>query len=152
VIGNLRAAVQALDALPDTRVSRVSGVYRNPPLGPAAQPDYLNAVAALATRLDPYALLDELQAIERARGRTRAGERWQARTLDLDLLLYAGRCLDTPRLQLPHPGVHLRAFVIHPLAEIAPSAIVPGRGAAAEIAAAVPAHALHRLDVDLARA
>jgi 2-amino-4-hydroxy-6-hydroxymethyldihydropteridine diphosphokinase len=147
-MGHLRAAVQALDALPDTRVTRVSGVYRNPPLGPAAQPDYLNAVAALATRLEPHGLLDELQAIERARGRTRAGERWQARTLDLDLLLYAGQCLDTPRLQLPHPGVHLRAFVIHPLAEIAPGAIVPGRGAAAELAAGVPAHALHRLDVE----
>jgi 2-amino-4-hydroxy-6-hydroxymethyldihydropteridine diphosphokinase len=145
----LRAAVAALDALPTTQLLRVSAIYRNPPLGCAAQPDYLNAVAALATRLEPLELLDHLQAIEDAHGRTRGAERWQARTLDLDLLLYAQVCLDTPRLQLPHPGVHLRPFVIHPLAEIAPDAVVPGRGTAAALAACVPAHGLQRLALAL---
>lgn len=146
VLDCLRQAVAALDALPATRLLRVSGVYRNPPMGPA-QPDYLNAVAALATRLDPHPLLDHLQAIERLHGRTRDAGRWQARTLDLDLLLYAQVRLDTPRLQLPHPGVHLRPFVIHPLAEIAPDAVVPGRGTAGELAACVSAHGLQRLAV-----
>ena len=134
-LGDVRAAfgqaLAAMDALSDCSLGAVSNTYRNPPMGPVGQPDYLNAVAALSTNLQPLQLLDALQCLEVAAGRVRDGSRWSARELDLDLLLYDELMFDHPRLQIPHPGIHLRAFVIHPLAEIAPQAYVPGHGCAA---------------------
>ena len=112
---------------------------------PAPQPDYVNAVAALDTALAPDALLDHLLAIERAAGRERAATRWAPRTLDLDLLLYGDERRADSRLTLPHPGAHQRPFVIHPLAEIAPAASIPGHGTVAALAALVPAAGLVRL-------
>ncbi len=122
----LRAAVQALGDLPQTRRVAVSSLYRSAPID-SSGPDYLNAVVALDTELTPQALLAALQAIELDHGRERP-YRNAPRTLDLDLLLHGDAVLDTPTLTLPHPRLHERAFVLRPLAEIAPSLALPGIG------------------------
>jgi 2-amino-4-hydroxy-6-hydroxymethyldihydropteridine diphosphokinase len=122
-------AVAELAELASTRLVAVSRLYRTAPVGPADQPDFVNAVACLQTRLEPLALLAELQRIERRHGRIRNGRRWGPRTLDLDILLFGHRTLDAPMLSVPHPQMHWRAFVLVPLAEIAPPGLViPGRG------------------------
>lgn len=124
----LEKAVIGLERLPRSRLLEVSGFYRSAAMGPANQPDYLNAAAALQTELSPLSLLDQLQAIEAAQGRVR-GERWGARTLDLDLLLYGDQTFQHPRLQVPHPGLTLRPFVLIPLAELVGEALpIPGKG------------------------
>jgi 2-amino-4-hydroxy-6-hydroxymethyldihydropteridine diphosphokinase len=111
----------------------VSPSYRSEPLGtPDAQPEYVNAVALLRTALSPRALLARLHAIERRQHRRRGAgvPRNAARTLDLDLLLYGRRRMRTPALTLPHPRMHERAFVLHPLLDVSPAAAIPGRGPA----------------------
>ncbi len=142
---HVRRAFEDLGRIAATRCVSRSRLYRNPPMGPADQPDYVNAAAALDTRLPPPELLAALQAIERAHGRTRDGVRWGPRTLDLDLLLYGDLESDDPRLTLPHPGLHRRAFVLYPLLEIAPGLAIPGRGPLAALAAAVPGTGLQAL-------
>ncbi|WP_150429423.1 2-amino-4-hydroxy-6-hydroxymethyldihydropteridine diphosphokinase [Dechloromonas sp. CZR5] len=126
----VRAAFAALANLPDSRIIHCSSLYRTAPVGLADQPEFINAVAELETSLAPEALLDALLEIEQRFGRIRA-ERNGPRTLDLDLLLYDDQCVDLPRLTLPHPRLHLRAFVLQPLAEIAPDLEIPGRGTVA---------------------
>ncbi|MGY0505367.1 2-amino-4-hydroxy-6-hydroxymethyldihydropteridine diphosphokinase [Luteimonas sp. e5] len=129
VPATLRAALAALDALPGTRLAAVSGFYRSAPVGGIAQDDFVNAVAALDTTLPPTELLQALFAIERAHGRDRRRERrWGPRTLDLDLLLHGDAVIETDGLTLPHPRMAQRAFVLRPLAEIAPEACIPGIG------------------------
>ncbi|MFZ2269807.1 MAG: 2-amino-4-hydroxy-6-hydroxymethyldihydropteridine diphosphokinase [Azonexus sp.] len=123
----IRAAFGALANLPESRITHCSSLYRTAPVGIAEQPDFINAVVALATTLAPEALLNELFEVETRFGRQRA-EKNGPRTLDLDLLLYNDLFLDLPRLSLPHPRLHLRAFVLQPLAEIAPDLQIPGRG------------------------
>jgi 2-amino-4-hydroxy-6-hydroxymethyldihydropteridine diphosphokinase len=113
----LSKAVIALSILPLTRLDRVSSVYRSAAVGPGTQSDYLNAVARLYTELPAIALLDSLQEIEREQGRVRS-VRWGPRTLDLDLLLYAGETITLPRLTVPHPRMQQRHFVLYPLCEI----------------------------------
>ena len=143
VAATFAAALAAIDALPGTRVIARSSLYRNPPLGDAAQPDYLNAVAAVDTQLSPLDLLAALLAIERGLGRTRDPDsRWTPRTLDLDLALYGDQVVAAPGLHVPHPGLHERAFVLVPLAELAPDAVVPGRGPVRALLAAVDSSAL----------
>ena len=134
----LEAALAMLDRCPGVRLLRRSRWYRSEPIGPP-QPDYVNGCALLAVELEPEALLDRLLAVENRFGRVRA-ERWGPRSLDLDLLVMGARQLDTPRLQLPHPRLRERAFVLVPLAEIAPGWLVPpdGRSVAALAAALVP--------------
>ena len=111
-----------------------------------AQPDYLNAVAAILTRLEPQTLLDALHAIERAHGRQRAeSQRWAARTLDLDLLVYGELKVNTGNLKIPHPGIAARNFVLLPLLEVAPGLRIPGLGAVAKLAAATDTSALELL-------
>ncbi len=138
----VRAALIALAQLPATRVTASSSLYRTAPIGLAGQPDFINAVAALETDLEPEALLDALFAVEHEFGRVRI-EKNGPRTLDLDLLLYDAVECDTARLHLPHPRLHLRAFVVVPLAEIAPGCYVPGRGA---LSAWLPAVANQRIE------
>lgn len=134
----LTQALLQLDALPDTRVLRHSAFYRTPPWGNTGQPAFLNAAAELRTGLAPEALLQALLEIERAFGRDRAGEqRWGPRRLDLDLLVYGERRIDRPGLSVPHPRMQARAFVLVPLAEIAPMLQVPGQGRVADLLAAV---------------
>ena len=121
----LRAALAAMAALPDTELIAVSSLYASKPLGPADQPDFVNAVAALDTALEPLALLDCLQQIELQQGRQRKAERWGPRTLDLDILLFGELQIDLPRLQVPHYHLQERPFVLYPLAEIAPDLQLP---------------------------
>lgn len=129
-VPQLRAAGAALRELPDSRLLRLSSFYRTAPVGIRGQPDFINAVAALQTALPPLRLLDELFAVERRFGRRREFHH-SPRTLDLDLLLYDQQVIDSPRLRVPHPRMHLRAFVLVPLFEIAPACRIPGRGSAA---------------------
>lgn len=120
------AAIQSLQDVPDTLLVCQSGLYRSAPMGSAGQPDYINAVAGLLTQKDPRELLRELQKIEREHGRTRDGEHWGPRTLDLDLLAYAGQIVDDKDLTVPHPGIAARNFVLFPWQEIAPGFRLPG--------------------------
>ncbi|MGO4390143.1 2-amino-4-hydroxy-6-hydroxymethyldihydropteridine diphosphokinase [Variovorax sp. M-6] len=117
----VRQAMDDLDALPQTRVGARSSLYRSAPVD-AAGPDFINAVVELRTGLDPHALLAELQRLEAGAGRERP-YRHAPRTLDLDLLAHGDTVLDTPQLRLPHPRMGERAFVLLPLAEIAPEQV-----------------------------
>jgi 2-amino-4-hydroxy-6-hydroxymethyldihydropteridine diphosphokinase len=130
-LGNAAAEVVSafdeLDRMPHSRVLRRSSLYRSAPIGHADQPDFINAAAQLETGLPAERLLAELRGIEDQHGRTRSFAN-APRTLDLDLLLYGRQKIDTAELTLPHPRMHQRAFVLMPLAEIAPDLDVPGRG------------------------
>ena len=140
----VRDAVSALDALPRTRLLSASSVYRTAPIGADGQPDYFNAVACLETRLSPRKLLDALLDLESRKGRFRSFQN-APRTLDLDLLLYGDRVIDEPGLIVPHPRMHLRRFVLDPLLEIAPEAVIPGRGAARDFLPAIANQAIQSL-------
>ncbi len=122
----LADALRRLAELPQTRLVVSSSVYRSAPID-SSGPDYLNAVAELATQLPAHDLLAHLQTIELAHGRERP-YRNAPRTLDLDLLLYGSDLIATPELTVPHPRLHARAFVLQPLAEIAPGLLLAGRG------------------------
>ncbi|MDM8558867.1 2-amino-4-hydroxy-6-hydroxymethyldihydropteridine diphosphokinase [Candidatus Parabeggiatoa sp. HSG14] len=124
-IYQIQQALLALDTLPITSLSTHSALYQSTPLGPQNQPDYINAVAVLITKLPPLILLTELQTIENKQGRIRHIQRWGPRTLDLDILLYDNKQLQNTRLTLPHPGVYERAFVLYPLCECAPDLVLP---------------------------
>lgn len=122
--GQIRDAFRALASLPQSRLAGQSPLYRSAPVGPQDQPDFINAVAALDTALSPLALLDALQGLEQAAGRERR-RHWGERTLDLDLLLYGDQHIASPRLTVPHPHLHERAFVLVPLAALAPDLHLP---------------------------
>ncbi|RVT48812.1 2-amino-4-hydroxy-6-hydroxymethyldihydropteridine diphosphokinase [Rubrivivax albus] len=139
----LSAAFDALAALPQSVLVARSSLWRSAPIE-SSGPDYVNAVAALDTSLSPGALLAALQAIEAAHGRTRP-YRNAPRTLDLDLLLHGDTVLQTPALTLPHPRLHLRAFVLEPLAELAAELVIPGLGPLAPWRATAAAQAVSRL-------
>ncbi len=143
----LRHIKTALAELQDLAVHPLthSALYRSAPHGPVAQPDYINAVAALDTALAPKQLLTQLLAIETSHGRIRTGERWGPRTLDLDLLLLGETQCTDDTLSLPHPRLHERNFVLYPLYEIAPELFIPGHGALRKLIRHCPAHGLTRL-------
>ncbi len=128
-------AVRSLDELPTTRVAALSPIFETDPVGPPPQGTYLNAVVRLATALAPRALLDALLAIERAAGRER-GARNAARSLDLDLLLYGDCIVEEPGLSVPHPRLAERAFILEPLAALAPQLVHPQLGESIESLAA----------------
>jgi 2-amino-4-hydroxy-6-hydroxymethyldihydropteridine diphosphokinase len=117
-----------LRELPGSLLVSRSSLYVSPPMGPIAQPDFVNAAAGLLTRLSPLEMLVELKSLETGLGRAPAGERWGPRRIDLDLLVHGTSRLRQPGLELPHPGIAERAFVLAPLAEIAPELEVPGLG------------------------
>ena len=140
----LRQALGSLRQLPATRWVGVSGLYLSDSLLPG-QPRYSNAVAALDTTLAPLAVLDALQDIENGQGRVRA-ERWGPRTLDLDILLFGERLLDEPRLRVPHYQIHLRPFVLYPLAELVPVDFILADGRAlSDLLHACPFQGLERV-------
>ena len=140
----LRSAVQALAQLPDCRFVGVSAFYHSDSLLPG-QPRYTNAVTAIDSSLAPLALLDALQAIELDQGRERH-ERWGPRTLDLDILLFGDRLIDTPRLKVPHYHMQARPFVLYPLAELAPATLTLADGRSlAQLLAECPFVGLERL-------
>ncbi len=118
-------ALRALTRLPTSRITAVSSLYLGPPLGPADQPDYYNAAAALETELEPHELLVALQGIEQAAGRLANPRRWGPRPIDLDLLLYGAETITAPALRVPHPGLTQRGFVLYPLVEIEPNLRLP---------------------------
>lgn len=123
-----------------------SSLYHSLPMGPQNQPDYVNAVMGIETDLLPMDLLRCLQNVENEQGRVRNGERWGARTLDLDILIYGDQQIDLPDLTVPHQGLAERSFVLYPLFEIAPHLIVPGKGPIADLLAKCPLSGLKRLD------
>jgi 2-amino-4-hydroxy-6-hydroxymethyldihydropteridine diphosphokinase len=129
----VESALRELAGLPSSRLVANSSLYRSAPVGYAAQPDFINAVAALDTDLGAHELLRELQAIERKHARTRSFAN-APRTLDLDLLLFGDAQISEPALVVPHPRMHERAFVLDPLIEIAPHAQIPGLGRAIDCA------------------
>ncbi len=137
----IKTALAALSTIPETCRVQHSSLYCSAPLTldinatVITQPDYINAVAALDTQLQPMQLLAELQVLEQRLGRTRNVERWGPRILDLDLLLYADQQWQSEALTVPHPRLHERSFVLYPLLEIAPDLHVPGQGSVRELAA-----------------
>jgi 2-amino-4-hydroxy-6-hydroxymethyldihydropteridine diphosphokinase len=140
----LAQALHALAALPDSTLHATSSIYRSAPID-SSGPDYVNAVVLLDTTLPAPALLVELQRIEGEHGRQRP-YRNAPRTLDLDLLLYGDQCIATPTLTVPHPRLHERAFVLQPLAELAPGLVVPGHGIVAALLATVTDQRVDKLN------
>ena len=133
-IEQVSMGLDAVGRLPESGWFRSSSLYASAPLGEIAQPDYINAVCGFLTRLEPRALLGALLGIERAAGRDRsAGVQWGPRVLDIDLLLYGQARIDSDDLQVPHPGISQRNFVLLPLEEIAPSVRIPGQGQLARL-------------------
>jgi 2-amino-4-hydroxy-6-hydroxymethyldihydropteridine diphosphokinase len=138
-------AMAALVGLPDTRLVLRSSLFRTRPFGPVAQPDFVNAAAGLLTRLGPAELLAQLKALEARLGRERPVVRWGPRRIDLDLLVHSAARIAEPDLEVPHPGIADRAFVLVPLAEFAPDLVVPGRGRVRDLLARVDSTGLERL-------
>ena len=134
----LQGAIDALEDTPGVRIKAVSPVYETEPWGvePGSQPSYFNAVVLLKTTLPPSSLLERAHAVEEAFHRVR-DERWGARTLDVDIVAYADLVDDDPHLTLPHPRAHERAFVLAPWHDVDPDALLPGRGAVADLLGAV---------------
>lgn len=145
----IEAAFAALAALAGTRVLARSSLYRSAPVGYADQPDFINAVAMIETTLAPHALLDAVLGIERAHGRVREFPN-APRTLDLDIVLYGDVVLQEPGLTIPHARMLQRAFVMVPLAEIAPDTVVPGQGRVSDLAKRVDAASVAQLQKILA--
>ena len=138
-------AFDALAGLPKTRLVLRSSLYSSTPLGSVQQPDFVNAVAGLLTALEPGALLAALKDLETRLGRARPVVRWGPRRIDLDLLVHGTARSATGELTLPHPGMVERAFVLAPLAEIAPELEVPGLGRVRALLAAVDATGVERI-------
>lgn len=139
---NARLAISCLTAIEELAFS---SFYHSPPMGPQDQPDYVNAVMAIATDLAALELLRCLQKIESEHGRVRTGTRWGARTLDLDLLLYGDQQINHPDLIVPHIGIRERAFVMYPLQEIAPDLTLPTLGKINQLVADCPLAGLKKL-------
>jgi len=131
-------AILAISHLDRCFPAATSSLYLSKPMGPADQPDFVNAVIAIMTMDDPRSLLVKLQQIEHDQGRIRDGKHWGPRTIDLDILMHGQTVVDVPGLTLPHPGIAQRNFVLLPLAEIAAKVIVPGLASVESL--------LHRLD------
>ncbi len=141
-------AWERLAALPKTRAVLRSPLYGSRPFGPVSQPDFVNAVAGLLTRLGPGELLGQLQALELALGRERDGARWGPRLIDLDLLVFGRERLEGGDLVLPHAGIVERNFVLYPLADIAPDLDVPGLGRVSELKARLAPEGLWRIEAE----
>ena len=142
----LQTAVQAISRLAQTCLLNTSSAYLSKPMGPQDQPDYVNAVVALSTQLDPYELLDALQTIEAQQGRRRNGQQWGPRTLDIDILLFGQLVIQEPHLTIPHYGMRERAFVLYPLAEIATDLRLPSGEALKSVLEKCPRQGLKKLD------
>ncbi|NOR37779.1 MAG: 2-amino-4-hydroxy-6-hydroxymethyldihydropteridine diphosphokinase [Woeseiaceae bacterium] len=126
-------AIDALSRTPESELGARSSLYQSAPFGPVDQPDFVNAVVRLVTKLDAPTLLHQLQQIENSQGRIR-GEHWGPRVIDLDLLVFGDMIVDLDDLKVPHPGIAERNFVLLPLQEIARDLVIPGLGRVVEIA------------------
>ena len=141
----LQDACARLAELPNSTLVTCSSLYQSLPMGPQDQPDYVNAVAKLDTKLAPETLLQQTQKIELQQGRVRKAEQWGPRTLDLDILLYGQQQIETENLNIPHIGMKQREFVLYPLYEIAPDLILPSGEKLRELVKACPANGLQKL-------
>ena len=140
-------ALMAIDGLPQTSIRAQSRLYRSPPWGRTDQDDFINAVIELRTRLAARVLLDYLLEVETRFGRVRGeDDKWGPRTLDLDLLIFGEESLNLPGMHVPHPRIHERAFVLVPLAEIAATLQIPGRGQVSELLAAIDSSGIEAID------
>ena len=144
-VRQVRQALQELGGLARTQLLASSSLYRTAPVGKLDQPDFINAVAMLDTALSPRELLQELLALEAHHGRVRS-ERNGPRTLDLDLLLLGDLVLHEPGLEVPHPRMHERAFVLLPLEQVSPDAVIPGRGSVKDLKARLADQGVIRVD------
>lgn len=134
----LKEAVRRLKKVPGLHFHGISSFYLTEPLGPVEQPQFVNAVAEWRTRLSPMEILASILQVEEEMGRKRT-IRWGPRRIDIDLLLYAGRTIESPGLRVPHPSMHERRFVLEPLAELAPEIIHPSSGkTAAQLLSELP--------------
>jgi 2-amino-4-hydroxy-6-hydroxymethyldihydropteridine diphosphokinase len=147
-IDQIKSARAAINAVYGMTELAFSNLYASSPMGPQNQPDYVNAVMSVATTLSPGELLNTLQRIERFHGRVRGEERWCARTLDLDLLLYGDEEINLPELTVPHPGIADRPFVLHPLHECKADLLIPGKGKLTDLLAQCSMAGLWRLGND----
>lgn len=145
-VERIDAAFRAIAGLAETTLIRRSPLYRNPAVGPGSQPDFVNAVAELATDLDPQSLLAALKSIESAQGREPSEMRWVPRVMDLDILLYGDCEIEDDGLTVPHPELPNRRFVLKPLWDIAPDIEVPGQGPLRELLERAPAHELKQIE------
>jgi 2-amino-4-hydroxy-6-hydroxymethyldihydropteridine diphosphokinase len=144
-VAQVLEAVEELEMIPDSILVQRSSLYRGKPMGPADQPDYVNAVVAMDTLLSAGDFLQALTRIEDLQGRERAGEKWGPRIIDLDLLMYGKQKINTPDLTVPHPGMHERDFVIVPLAEVAGDVNIPGQGRLTQLINNCENHSLRKL-------
>jgi 2-amino-4-hydroxy-6-hydroxymethyldihydropteridine diphosphokinase len=147
-VAQIKSARSAICALANVEELAFSSLYVSSPMGPQDQPDYINAVMAVATCLSPLNLLHALQVIELEHGRIRGVQRWGARTLDLDLLLFGDQQIDTEELTVPHKGIGKRAFVLYPLSECAPDLKIPGHGELSYLLSECPLAGLRLLNQD----
>jgi 2-amino-4-hydroxy-6-hydroxymethyldihydropteridine diphosphokinase len=143
--GQIERASEALATLPESLLVKRSSLYASTPMGPIDQPEFINAVAGLLTHLAPQAMLVELKSLEQRLGREPAVVRWGPRRIDLDLLMHGSSEIDARGLTLPHPGIAVRAFVLVPLAELAPDVQVPGLGRVRDLADRLGSAGLKRL-------
>ena len=144
-VAQVLEAVEELEMIPDSILVSRSSLYRGKPMGPADQPDYVNAVVAMDTLLSAENFLQELTRIEDLQGRSRDGEKWGPRIIDLDLLMYGKHKINTPGLTVPHPGMHERDFVIIPLSELAGDVNIPGQGRLTALINKCENHSLRKL-------
>ncbi len=128
----LKDALVQLENTPGFELRKISGIYRSAPWGNPDQDDFLNAVAMVETELQPVELLDVLLQVEQQMGRDRSAGRWGPRCIDLDLLAYDDLVMKSPKLELPHPRMHLRAFVLRPVLELDPDFMIAGKRSAKE--------------------
>ena len=145
-VTRLRDALARLATADGVKILKTSSLYRTPPWGDENQDDFINAVALIETSLDAISLLRVLQSIENAMGRQRSGRRWGPRLIDIDLLLYGDQRYQSEQLELPHPRMHERAFVLKPLFELDETVRIPGQGAARELLKKLDCNGIFRLD------
>ncbi|MBU2871393.1 2-amino-4-hydroxy-6-hydroxymethyldihydropteridine diphosphokinase [Colwellia sp. E2M01] len=138
-------AAKAISAIPSSNVVALSSLYLSKPMGPQDQDDYINAVIAIETKLSALQLLDALQTIENNAGRVRKDNRWGARILDCDILLYGDETINNERLTVPHYGMKVREFVLLPLAEIAPTLYLPDNSSVSKLASEINSNGILRL-------
>jgi 2-amino-4-hydroxy-6-hydroxymethyldihydropteridine diphosphokinase len=144
-VAQVLEAVEELEMIPDTILAERSTLYSGKPMGPEDQPDYVNAVVAMDTLLSADELHKALISIEDLQGRSRDGDKWGPRIIDLDLLMYGSHVIDTATLTVPHPGMHERDFVIIPLEEVAGNIKIPGRGHLYSLINKCKSHSLKKL-------
>ena len=145
-VAQLQEALTRLAVAEGIEIRSTSSFYRTPPWGDVEQNDFINAVAQIETRLDPVSLLRQLQRIENEMGRERGGRRWGPRLIDIDLLLYADQQYHSDELQIPHPRMHERAFVLLPLFELDPTLEITGRGAIEKLLQPLNCNGIYRLE------